>query len=135
MKQDQFGQHGQDGRDDGSDGGLPGGGSRAMARASEAVFAIPIGGLIGWLMDRWLGTDPWLGMVGLGLGFAAFVRGLLRLRGLVEEEAEAAPKNMDDPPAWMTPSDSDDDRPARTTQGSDDEDDRPTWMKLGDDDD
>ena len=121
MKQDQFGQHGQDGRDGGSDGGLPGGGSRAMARASEAVFAIPIGGLIGWLMDRWLGTDPWLAMVGLGLGFAAFVRGLLRLRGLVEEEAEAAPENEDDRPAWMKP--------------SEDDDDRQTWMTLDDDDD
>ncbi|MCP5066978.1 MAG: F0F1 ATP synthase assembly protein, partial [bacterium] len=40
-----------------------------MARASEAVFAIPIGGLIGWAADRWFGTDPWLAMIGLGLGF------------------------------------------------------------------
>lgn len=121
MKQDQLGQHGQDGRDEGSDGGAPVGGSRATARAGEAVFAIPIGGLIGWLADRWLGTDPWLGMVGLGIGFAAFVRSLFRLRKLVEEEAQAAAKNEGDKAAWMTL--------------DDDDNDRQSWMTLGDDDD
>ena len=120
MKQDQFGQHGQDGRDDGSDGSLPGGGSRAMARASEAVLAIPIGGGIGWAVDRWLGTDPWLVMIGLGLGFAAFVRNLLRLRKLVEAEALAAPQQDEDSAAWLEPNN---------------EDDQPGWMTLGDRDD
>ncbi|MBW2241549.1 MAG: AtpZ/AtpI family protein [Deltaproteobacteria bacterium] len=122
MKQDQFGQHGQDGRDDGSDGSLPGGGSRAMARASEAVFAIPIGGVIGWALDRWLGTDPWLVMIGLGLGFSVFVRNLFRLRKMVEAEGLAAPQQDEDSAAWLA-SHNDGDQAAWMTLGNDDDDD------------
>ena len=50
-----------------------------MASAGWA-FAISVvlglGG--GMLLDRWLGTSPWLLFVGLGLGFAAGVSNLVR---------------------------------------------------------
>ena len=37
----------------------------------EFVAAIALFGGIGWLLDRWLATSPWLLIVGFGLGFAS----------------------------------------------------------------
>jgi ATP synthase protein I len=40
--------------------------------AAFSLFAAVVAGLIlGWLMDRWLGTQPWLLVTGLVLGAAA----------------------------------------------------------------
>lgn len=40
--------------------------------AAVSLFAAVVGGLIaGWLLDRWLGTGPWLLVVGFILGVAA----------------------------------------------------------------
>jgi len=40
--------------------------------AAFSLFAAVVGGLIiGWLLDRWLGTAPWLLVTGLVLGAAA----------------------------------------------------------------
>ena len=40
--------------------------------AAFSLFAAVVGGLIvGWLLDRWLGTNPWLLVTGLVLGAAA----------------------------------------------------------------
>jgi len=40
--------------------------------AAISLFAAVVSGLIlGWLLDRWLGTSPWLLVVGLVLGAAA----------------------------------------------------------------
>lgn len=52
--------------------------------AAVSLFAAVVGGLIvGWLLDRWLGTSPWLLVVGLILGAAAgfyeFIRATSRL--------------------------------------------------------
>jgi ATP synthase protein I len=52
--------------------------------AAFSLFAAVVSGLgIGWLLDRWLGTKPWLMVVGLVLGAAAgfyeFVRAASRL--------------------------------------------------------
>ena len=52
--------------------------------AAVSLFAAVVGGLIvGWLLDRWLGTGPWLLVVGLVLGAAAgfyeFIRATSRL--------------------------------------------------------
>jgi ATP synthase protein I len=38
---------------------------------SECAGAVLVGGLIGWKADEWLGTQPWLMIVLLGLGIAA----------------------------------------------------------------
>lgn len=39
--------------------------------AAISLFAAVVGGLIvGWLLDRWLGTGPWLLVVGFILGMA-----------------------------------------------------------------
>ena len=40
--------------------------------AAFSLFAAVVAGLIvGWLLDRWLGTGPWLLVTGIVLGMAA----------------------------------------------------------------
>lgn len=79
--------------------GSPGGGSRprifrlsrragrAYQGALEAVLAIPIGMGLGYGADALLGSRPVGLLLGLGLGFAAFVIRVVRLRGLLEADA------------------------------------------------
>ena len=52
--------------------------------AAISLFAAVVGGLIiGWLLDRWLGTRPWLLVAGVILGAAAgfyeFIRAASKL--------------------------------------------------------
>ena len=52
--------------------------------AAFSLFAAVVSGLIvGWLLDRWLGTKPWLLVVGVILGAAAgfyeFIRATSKL--------------------------------------------------------
>jgi ATP synthase protein I len=37
------------------------------------------GGIVGWLLDRWLGTKPWLMLVMLFLGFAVGIWNVIRI--------------------------------------------------------
>ncbi|MFS8086347.1 MAG: AtpZ/AtpI family protein [Acidobacteriota bacterium] len=40
--------------------------------AAFSLFGLVVAGLLlGWLLDRWLGTGPWLLVLGLVLGSAA----------------------------------------------------------------
>lgn len=41
-------------------------------------LAIVIGGAVGLLLDRWLGTSPWLFLLWVGLGIVAGLRGVIR---------------------------------------------------------
>lgn len=66
-------------------GGLSRRGAKAYQWAMEAVFSIPIAGGLGWWADSAFGTGPWGLVVGLGVGFVAFVRRLLDMRKLVED--------------------------------------------------
>ncbi len=52
---------------------------RAYQGAFEAVFAIVIGAGLGYGVDSRFATEPWGVLVGLALGFAAFVLRLVRL--------------------------------------------------------
>lgn len=45
--------------------------SMAFRLATEMVAALFVGGAIGWFLDRWWGTRPWLLLVFLTLGTAA----------------------------------------------------------------
>jgi ATP synthase protein I len=52
--------------------------------AAFSLFAAVVGGLIiGWLLDRWLGTGPWLLVTGIVLGavagFYEFIRSSSKL--------------------------------------------------------
>jgi ATP synthase protein I len=48
--------------------------SRGWAVGIEFVGAVLVSTFIGWLLDRWLGTKPWLMILFLLLGFAAGLR-------------------------------------------------------------
>ena len=79
------------------------GGSRRLGRrqakayqwALESAFSILIGAGVGYWADSRFDTSPTFLLLGLAVGFGAFVRGLLRIRKLVEEEAGAAPPGDD----------------------------------------
>lgn len=55
----------------------------------ELVAAILVGGLIGYGLDRWLGTTPWLFLVFFVLGFAAGILNLLRAYRQMQGEIAA----------------------------------------------
>jgi ATP synthase protein I len=57
------------------DGGM----GYGLRMSSELVAAILVGGVIGYVLDRWLGTTPWLFLVFFAFGFAAGIVNLLRV--------------------------------------------------------
>ncbi len=63
----------------------------------ELAIAVILGLAIGYYLDKWLGTGPWMTVVWIGIGFAAGVRSLYRaaLRSgenlKKEEEAKRKP--------------------------------------------
>ncbi|MTI42911.1 ATP synthase protein I [Roseibium hamelinense] len=59
--------------------------AQAMKLSSEFIAGIIVGGGMGWLFDRWLGTSPFGLIVFLLLGFAAGVLNVLRAAGYVAE--------------------------------------------------
>lgn len=66
--------------------------SRGMAyglrMASELVAAVLVGGLIGYGLDHWLGSKPWLFLIMFIIGFAAGVRNVMR--GYAQVQADVA---------------------------------------------
>jgi ATP synthase protein I len=53
----------------------------AFRLSAEFVAGVLAGGILGWLVDRWVGTAPWGLIVCLILGFAAGMLNLLRATG------------------------------------------------------
>ena len=52
------------------------------------LIGLPFGGgLIGWLLDRWLGTAPWVMLAMLFLGFGLAVRNVMRVAKSGQDEA------------------------------------------------
>ncbi|HET8750793.1 MAG TPA: AtpZ/AtpI family protein [Sphingomicrobium sp.] len=45
------------------------------------------GGIIGWVLDRWFGTKPWLMLVMLFLGFAVGVWNVIRISNISTSKA------------------------------------------------
>jgi ATP synthase protein I len=58
--------------------------ARGMRLSAELVGGVVVGFLLGWLLDRWLGTSPWGMIVLLLLGFAAGVLNVMRSAGVVK---------------------------------------------------
>ena len=56
---------------------------QAMKLSSEFVAAIIVGALLGYLLDRFVGTAPWGMIILLLLGFCAGVLNVLRSAGKV----------------------------------------------------
>jgi ATP synthase protein I len=52
--------------------------STALELPIVLVSAIVVGGVMGYFLDRWLHTKPWLLLIFGGMGFYAGVRDVLR---------------------------------------------------------
>jgi ATP synthase protein I len=74
--------------------------ARAFRFVAELVVGVGVGGFIGWALDRWLGTQPWLLVLFVTLGFAAGVMNVIRAAQKAQAEALAsqlaAPSVQDD---------------------------------------
>jgi ATP synthase protein I len=72
-----------------------GGIARQFALASELPFLVAAGAIggggIGWLLDRWLHTGPWLMLVVGAVGFFAAVRDMLRRLDKHDRDAASKP--------------------------------------------
>jgi ATP synthase protein I len=60
-----------------------------MRMATELVSAVIVGGLIGYALDWWLGTKPWLFLLFFVLGFAAGVLSVVRAYERMQKEFTA----------------------------------------------
>lgn len=76
--------------------------AKAWGIALDLVFMTVGGLLLGWLIDRWLGTDPAGALIGLALGFVlGFVR-LIRI-SLRAEAKDRAGKDQSPPAGTNRP--------------------------------
>ncbi len=84
--------------------------SRGMAyglrMASELVGGVIVGGLIGYFLDQWLGTTPWLFLVFFFVGFAAGILNVVRGFTRLQKEIDMATKGKI---GHSVPDDGDDD--------------------------
>lgn len=55
------------------------------------VVATAGGALLGYFLDRWLATSPWLTLIGLGFGIVAGFRELIRTIKAAEREERNGP--------------------------------------------
>jgi ATP synthase protein I len=60
---------------------------QALRLGVELVAGVAVGGFIGWALDRFLGTAPFLMVVFLGLGAAAGILGVVRTAKRMQAEA------------------------------------------------
>ena len=72
-----------------SDGPTPAGLSWAMRLTTEMFAALIVGGGLGWLVDEWLGTRPWLMLVFLLFGCAAGMLNAYRVARRFETGAKS----------------------------------------------
>ncbi len=79
--------------------------AKAFRFVAELIAGVGVGGFIGWVLDRQLGTAPWLLVLFVALGFAA---GLMNvIRAAQKAQADAAASQL------ATPSVKDDDEDDR----------------------
>jgi len=67
---------------------------RAMGQglriAVDLVVGVAFGGFVGWWLDRYFGTAPWLMVLLLILGFTAGMMNVIRTAQRMQAEAEAS---------------------------------------------
>jgi ATP synthase protein I len=62
---------------------------RGMKIAAELVAGVLVGGVLGWYLDKWLGTKPWLFLLFFLLGTAAGMMNVIR-----QAQREKTPPNL-----------------------------------------
>ncbi|MBM3502871.1 MAG: AtpZ/AtpI family protein [Alphaproteobacteria bacterium] len=80
---------------DGARGSASFGFAQAMQVAVEMVASLAMGGLLGWFLDRWLGTTPALLILFIVLGMAAGVRSAYRAAQRYAKRLEQDQENGD----------------------------------------
>jgi ATP synthase protein I len=60
--------------------------------AAQLVAGVIVGGAIGYLLDQWLGTRPWMLMLFLIIGFAAGMLNVVRAARSMQKTSEAQSK-------------------------------------------
>ncbi len=63
---------------------------QGMRVAVDLVVGVAIGGFVGWWLDRYFGTAPWLMVLFLILGFAASMMNIIRTAQYLQAQAEAS---------------------------------------------
>ena len=59
----------------------------AFRLSTELVAGLIAGGVVGWLLDHWLGTKPWLLLIFFFLGVAAGILNVFRTAQLMAADA------------------------------------------------
>ncbi|MGO4437648.1 AtpZ/AtpI family protein [Rhizobium sp. RAF56] len=70
--------------------------AQAIKLSSEFVAAIIVGAVLGYIVDRFVGTAPWGMIILLLLGFAAGVLNVMRSAGMVATPSETDRKGGKD---------------------------------------
>lgn len=70
---------------------------QAFRLSAEFISGVVAGGLLGWLIDRLLGTSPWALLVCMLLGFGAGMLNMLRASGELKRGASSASSPGDAP--------------------------------------
>jgi ATP synthase protein I len=68
--------------------------AKAMRLSTELIGGIVVGGAIGYFLDKWLGTFPWLFILMFMLGSAAGIMNVVRTAS--KEKTPPAPSVPDD---------------------------------------
>lgn len=66
----------------------------ALRLGVELVAGVAVGGFIGWALDRWLGSAPFLMVVFLALGAAAGIMNVFRAAKAMQAKAPPAGKDL-----------------------------------------
>lgn len=62
----------------------------AFRFVAELIVGVGVGGFIGWVLDRQLGTAPWLLVLFVALGFAAGLMNVIRAAQKAQAEVQAS---------------------------------------------
>jgi ATP synthase protein I len=64
--------------------------AKAFRFVAELIAGVGVGGFIGWMLDGWLGTRPWLLVLFVTLGFAAGLMNVIRAAQRAQADAAAS---------------------------------------------